>query len=56
MNMINQQQPPFAQMSDTGAPPESSGGMMQQPGMHPMGGLYQTNFTGSQLAQYQNMV
>lgn len=46
-------------MSDTGAAPDSSGGsstmnMMGQNGeqMHPMQ-MYQTNFTGRSLAQYQ---
>jgi hypothetical protein len=44
-------------MSDTGAAPDNSGGsstmnMMGQNGEHPMQ-MYQTNFTGSSLAQYQ---
>ena len=49
MNMMNQ--PVFGGMSDTGAPPDSSGGSMLQVPMHPMQ-MYQTNFTNSQLAQY----
>jgi len=40
MNFMNQSA--FGGMSDTGAPPDSSGGQM----MHPMQ-MYQTNFTGS---------
>jgi hypothetical protein len=38
-------------MSDTGAPPDSSGSSMLHVPMHPMQ-MYQTNFTNSQLAQY----
>ena len=46
-------------MSDTGAAPDSSGGSamlinMMAPGSHQMQ-MYQTNFTGSSLAQYQAM-
>jgi hypothetical protein len=48
MNIMGQ---PFGGMSDTGAPPDSSGSSMLQVPMHPMQ-MYQTNFTNSQLAQY----
>ena len=46
----------FGGLSDTGAAPDSSGSQMmgvqnQAMGMHPMH-MYQTNFTGSSLAQY----
>jgi len=44
-------------MSDTGAAPDNSSGSMINIGggqMHPMQ-MYQSNFTGSSLAQYQAM-
>jgi len=45
-------------MSDTGAAPDSSGGgsamMSMMNNMHPVQ-MYQTNFSGSSLAQYQAM-
>jgi hypothetical protein len=45
-------------MSDTGAAPDSSGSSMiniaNNGAMHPMQ-MYQSNFTGSSLAQYQAM-
>ena len=50
MQMINAGT--FGGISDTGAPPDSSGSSMN---MNPSQ-MYQTNFTASQLAQYnQNM-
>jgi hypothetical protein len=46
----------FGGMSDTGAPPDSSGGSMMNmnmmQGVHPMQ-MYQSNFNGSSLAHYQ---
>lgn len=55
MQMNLMQQPGiFSGMSDTGAPPDSSGGSMLQVPMHPMQ-MYQTNFSGSQMATY-NMI
>lgn len=54
----------FGGMSDTGAPPDSSGGSMLNmnimagsgnfAGVHPMQ-MYQSNFNGSSLAHYQVM-
>ena len=47
----------FGGLSDTGAAPDNSGGSQMMggvQGMHPMQ-MYQTNFTGSSLAQYQAM-
>ena len=49
----------FGGVSDTGAAPDSSGGPamlinMMAPGSNQMQ-MYQTNFTGSSLAQYQVM-
>lgn len=54
-NGVNMQMGYIGGMSDTGAAPDSSGSSMINIGnngaMHPMQ-MYQSNFTGSSLAQY----